>query len=118
MPNLGAVAIGAIAGIGFGIIGALPFLAAGVDTSSPGGQSVLILIGIGAQFLGGFIAARVAARDDETHGGLAGLTLFGVVGIIALAAGEDPGVVTLGVGAVMALVMGSLGGLLSRSRRT
>jgi len=116
VPNLGAVAIGALAGLGLGIIGAIPLLAGGLDAGSVGGQSALILVGLVAQFVAGYLAARVAGRDLEVHGGLGALTLFGITGAVALGANQDPGAGTLVVGALTALVAGTLGGFLARAR--
>lgn len=114
--NPGALAIGVVTGIGSGFVLALPILAVGWDASSVGGQAVLIIIGLGAQFLAGYVAARLVGRDHELHGGIAALALFGVVAAVALAAAREPSIATLAVGAVTALVMGTIGGVLAHSR--
>ncbi len=116
MPSVGAILMGAILGLGLGIVGAIPFLTIGWDTSTVAGQISLILVGVVAQFAAGYAAARVGERDHELHGGLAALLLFAVVAAISLAAARDPSVVTLAAGGMIALMMGTLGGLLAHSR--
>lgn len=116
MPSVGAILIGAILGLGLGIVGAIPFLTVGWDTSTPGGQIVLILVGVVAQFAAGYAAARIGQRDHELHGGLAALLLFSVVAAISLAAARDPSLVTLAAGGLIALMMGTLGGVLAHNR--
>jgi hypothetical protein len=116
MINLGAVAIGVIAGLGIGAIGAIPILALGFDLEAAGTQSVLILLGLVGQFVAGYVAARVSVLEPELHGGLAGLGLFALIAAIALATSEQPSVITLIVGGVTALVLATLGGLLAHSR--
>lgn len=116
MPNLGAIAIGATAGLGLGVVAAVPLLAGGLDSGSVGGQSVLILLGIAAQFVAGLLAGKVAGRDEELHGGLGALSLFALVASISLAASEHPGLATLVLAGIVALVIGTLGGLLARAQ--
>jgi hypothetical protein len=116
VPNLGAVAIGALAGLGIGVVGAIPVLAVGADPGSIRGQSILIMLGLVAQFLAGLVAARIAGREPELHGGLGGLASFAIIGVISLTAAE-PGVAALAVGGLTALVMGTLGGFLVRARQ-
>ncbi len=116
MPSVGAVLMGAILGLGLGVIGAIPFLTVGWDTSTAAGQVALILVGVVAQFAAGYAAARIGERNHELHGGLAALLLFAVVGAISLAAARDPSIATLAAGGIIALMMGTLGGLLAHSR--
>ena len=116
MPNPGAIVVGAIFGLGIGIIAAIPFLAVGWDTRSLRGQTVLILVGLAAQFVAGYAAARIAATDHALHGGLAALVLYTAVAFISLAAAQDPAIATLASGAAIALVMGTAAGVLARAR--
>lgn len=116
MPSVGAILMGAILGLGLGILGAIPFLTVGWDASTAGGQIALILVGVVAQFAAGYTAARIGERDHELHGGLAALLLFAVVAVISLAAARDPSLVTLAAGGIIALMMGTLGGLLAHNR--
>jgi hypothetical protein len=114
MSNPGAIAVGVLAGLGTGIVGAIPIIAL-AGTASVGAQTVLILLGLAAQFVAGYVAARIARLDMETHGGLAGIGLFFLVGAIALSTSQPPGIPALLVGSVTALLMGTLGGFLARS---
>jgi hypothetical protein len=95
----------------------LPLLLTGLaNTETFGGQAVLILLGFGAQFLAGWVAARFAGRIHPLHGALAALGAFTAVSAISLAAGADPGVASLGFGAVVAAVLGTAGGVLVQAR--
>ncbi|MEX0826679.1 MAG: hypothetical protein WD184_08040 [Acidimicrobiia bacterium] len=82
------------------------------DTDTVGGQTILILLAFGAQFLAGHVAGRVATRARPLNGGLAGLILYFVVGVTSIAAGEDPGVAALAFGALVALLMGTAAAVL------
>lgn len=116
MPNPGAIAVGAIFGLGIGVVAAIPFLAVGWNTTTLHGQTVLILVGLAAQFVAGYVSARVASADHGLHGGLAALTLYAAVAVISLAAAQDPPLPTLVAGAVIALTMGTAAGVLARAR--
>lgn len=116
MPNPGAIVVGAIFGLGIGVVGAIPFLAVGWDASTLSGQTALILVGLVAQFVAGYAAARIASADHGLHGGLAALTLYAAVAIISLAAAQEPSTATLLAGAVIALTMGTVAGVLARAR--
>lgn len=82
------------------------------DTDTIGGQTVLILLGFGAQFLAGYVAARIAAMARPLNGALAAVALYLVMGFTSIAAGEDPGVIALAFGAMVALVLGTAAGVL------
>ncbi|MDX1691153.1 MAG: hypothetical protein R3290_09050 [Acidimicrobiia bacterium] len=113
--NWGAVAVGAVAGLAAGIVLAIPLLALGVaGTDDFGGQAALILLGFVAQFLAGYVAARIAGFADAQHGSLSALGLFAVVAGISIAAGQDPSIGTLAFSGVVALVLGTAGGVLGR----
>jgi hypothetical protein len=87
------------------------------DTETVGGQTILILLAFGAQFLAGHVAARMATRARTLNGGLAGLALYLVIGFTSIATGEDPGVAALAFGAMIALVMGTAAGVLAENAR-
>ena len=109
--NPGAVALGALLGLGVGIIGAIPLLALGVaDTATAGGQMVLIAVGLGAQFLAGWGAAHIAGFGHGLHGGLAALAMHAVVSFIALASTPDLSLLAVGSGSVIALAIGTAAG--------
>jgi hypothetical protein len=107
-----------VAGIGGLALFAGVLLVLGVaDTDTVGGQTVLILLAFTAQFFAGHVAARVATRARPLNGGLAGLTLYFVIGFTSIAAGEEPGVAALAFGAMVALVMGTAAGVLAENAR-
>lgn len=117
MLSPGAIALGALLGLGGGVVGALPLLAVGVaDTTSVGGQMVLISVGFAAQFLAGWVAAQIATSSGGINGGLAALLAYAIVAIIALASPDQPRLFTLGSGAIIALVLGTAAGVLAEAR--
>lgn len=113
----GAVLLGTVAGVGGVAIPVGILLLLGVaDTTTFGGQIVLILLGFVGQFLAGHVAARIAPRSRALNGGLAAIALYFVVAVISIAAGEDPGIVALAFGAMVALVMGTAAAVLVEAR--
>ena len=115
-PNWGAVVLGGVAGLATGAILAIPLLAVGIaGTGTFGGQAALLLIGFIAQVVAGFVAGRFAGFDHGpgTHGGVAAIALYAVIASISIAGGGDPGVGTLTFGAVVALILGTAGGVLA-----
>jgi hypothetical protein len=115
--NWGAAALGAIAGLGVAMAAGIPLLAAGVaDTETFTGQAVLILLGFGAQFLAGWVSARFAGRGYPLHGAMAALGAFAVVSTVSLTTGAGLGIGSLAFGAVVAVVLGSAGGVLVQAR--
>lgn len=116
MPQPGAILVGATLGLGLGVIAAIPLLAIGVDATTPGGQVVLLTLGFAAQMAAGYVAGRVARHDRPLNGGLAALTLFAAVALIAMAAAEEPSWGTLVVGAILALAGGTAAGVLAEAR--
>ena len=118
-PNWGAVTVGGLSGLAGGAVASVPLVVLGVaDTDSAGGQAVLILVGLAAQLLAGFVAGRLAGRAEPINGGMAALSLFLVVALISLAAGADPPLATLAFSGAVALVLGSAGGVLAAARRS
>lgn len=117
MLSPGSITLGALFGLGGGVFAALPLLALGVaDTTTLGGQTVLIVVGFGAQFLAGWVAAHLAGVAHGTNGGLGALLSYTIVAVIALASPEEPSLFTLGSGAVIALVIGTAAGVLTALR--
>ncbi len=110
--NWGAVALGGIAGIGAAVLLAIPVL---VISGSDGfaGQALLILAGFGGQTAAGYIGGRFAGADHPVHGGLAGLLAYLVTAAIAIATGQHPAVATLAFSGLVALLLGSAGGVLA-----
>lgn len=113
----GAILVGVVAGIGFLAVPAGLLLALGVaDTGTLLGQTVLVAIGFVAQFLAGYVAARVASAGRPLTGGLTAVALYAAVGVISISAGDQPGALTLAVGAAVALLLGTSAGVLAESR--
>ena len=107
----GAIVIGAMAGLVFGLIAFIILGVSGLVTRSRGEIFLLFL-----QFLSLVVAGYVAGRlspNAEIQGGLAGLLTALVSGIISLASTQVPltAIVTL---TVVAAVLGSAGGVLAR----
>jgi hypothetical protein len=116
-PNWGAVVVGAVAGLGAGLVLAVPLLAMGVaDTETAVGQIVLILIVFAGQVAAGYIAARFAGRGHPLNGSLAALALFAVTASISIASGADPGAAALVINGIVAIVLGTAGGVLVQAR--
>lgn len=117
MPSPGPIVLGALIGVGAGAIASLPLLALGVaDTTTIGGQTVLITLGFAAQFVAGLVAAHLAGSARALTGGLAGLVAHLIVAIVALASPAPPSLVALASGAVVALVLGTSAGVLVEAR--
>jgi len=113
--NWGAIAVGGIAGIGSAVILAIPvLLVAGTDGF--GGQALLILMGFLGQILAGFVGGLLAGRDQVLNGGMAALLAYLVTAAIAVATGQEPPIATLAISGVVALVLGSAGGVLAQAR--
>lgn len=74
-------------------------------------------MGFVAQLLAGLVAGRFAGYAESSHGGLAGLALYAVVAGLSIAAGQDPAIGTLIFSAVVALVLGTAGGVLGKELR-
>lgn len=113
--NWGAIAVGGIAGIGAAVILAIPVLVV-AGTDGFGAQALLILVGFVGQIIAGYVGGRFAGVDHPAHGGLAALLSYLVTAGIAIATGQEPAIVTLVFSAIVALVLGSAGGVLAAAR--
>lgn len=107
----GAVAVGAMAGLVFGLLSFIMLGISGIVTADRGEIFLLFL-----QFLALVVAGYVAGRlsdAPEIHGGLSGLLAALVSGLISLTRTDVPivGIVTL---TLVAAVLGSAGGVLAR----
>ncbi|MCB2223639.1 MAG: hypothetical protein KQH83_05630 [Actinobacteria bacterium] len=110
--NWGAVAVGGASGIGVAVALGIPVLAVfGADGFA--GPALLILAQFVGQSVAGFTAGRFVRADHAVHGGLAAEAAFAVTGGVAIAVGRDPALATLAFSAVVALVLGSAGGVLA-----
>lgn len=113
--NWGAISVGGIVGIGSAVILAIPvLLVAGTDGF--GGQALLILMGFVGQVVAGFVGGLLTSRDHALHGGMAALLAYLVTASIAVATGQEPPIATLVLSGVVALVLGSAGGVLAEAR--
>ncbi|MFQ5947743.1 MAG: hypothetical protein ACE5KX_02635 [Acidimicrobiia bacterium] len=112
--NWGAIVVGAISGLGAGVILAVALLAVGVaDNDTTAGLIILILVGFVGQLVAGYVAARFAGRDQAMHGSLAALSLFLVTAAISIVSGADPAVLALVFWAIVSAVLGTAGGVLA-----
>ena len=116
--NWGAVALGAMTGLGAALVAFVILGITGIVDSSNAAIPVAFLQFL-AQLLAGYVAARLAGRDAVIHGSFAALLLYLVGSTITLAAAPDAvGLVTLALFAVVAAVVGAAGGLLGDQRTT
>jgi hypothetical protein len=116
--NWGAVVVGGVAGLAAGILLAIPPLALGLaDADEFSGQALLILLGFFAQLVAGFVAGRFAGFGEARHGGFAALGLYAVTAGLSIASGQDPPIGTLVFSAVVAMVLGTAGGVLAKEVR-
>lgn len=114
--NWGAVAVGGISGIGAAVLLAVPVrLLGGTEGFAP--LALLILVGFVGQMVAGYVAGRFAGTDQAGHGGLAALLAYLVTAAIAIATGQEPPITTLVFSGVVALVLGSAGGVLAAARQ-
>lgn len=114
--NWGAIALGAMTGLGAALMAFLILGVTGILDSTNAAIPVVFLQFL-SQLLAGYVAARFAGRDAVIHGSFAALLLYLVGSTITLAAAPDAvGRVTLALFAVVAAVVGAAGGLLGDQR--
>lgn len=113
----GAVGLGAMTGLGLALALFLLLGATGVLTED-NAAIPLVFLQFLAQFGAGYLAGRFAGRDGIAHGSLAAIAIYLVGSTLTLAAAPDEvGIPTLILFAIVALVVGSAGGLLADARR-
>ena len=110
----GAVALGAMAGL---VVALLAFIFLGISGLVAPGRGEIFLLFI--QFLSLVVAGYVAGRLADSaaiHGGLAALLSALVSGLISVTSTDVPlaGIITL---TLVAVVLGSAGGILARWQR-
>ena len=114
--NWGAVALGAMGGLGLALVAFVMIGVtglAGVQT----GAAALVFLQYTAQLAAGYGAGRLAGRARVVHGGMAGLLLAFVGALIGLGfsgAESDLGLVIVAL--VIAAITGSAGGALAEYR--
>lgn len=115
MPNQtiqwGAVAIGAMAGL---VVALLAFILLGVTgLIGPGvGDLILLFIQFLSLVIAGYVGGRLSSAP-ELHGGLAALLGALISGLISISR-SDIGFVAIATLTVIAVVLGSAGGVLAR----
>ncbi len=105
--------IGAAAGLGLTAIITLGLFVAGLRPSTDAEGAAFIFTQFLGQLVAGGVAGRLAPPRETYHGAQAGLTLFAVTTALTLAAGGSPSVATMFFSAIVALVIGSAGGVLA-----
>ena len=105
----GPILIGAVAAFGAGSVLAIPVTAFLSD--SAGRQVVLVLLLFVIELLAGFVAGRFSPDSEAFNGSQAALLLHVVGSVIAL--GNGAGLVALVLSAALALMVGTMGGLLA-----
>lgn len=113
----GAVALGAMTGLGVALAVFLLLGMTGIVTEDNAAIPVAFLQFL-AQFGAGYVAGRLAGRDGVLHGSFSAMAMYLVGSTLTLAAAPD----TVGTGAlilfaVVAAVLGSAGGLLADASR-
>ncbi len=113
----GAVALGAMTGLGLALAVFLLLGVTGVLTEDNAAIPLAFLQFL-AQFGAGYLAGRFAGRDGVLHGSLASIAIYLVGSTLTLAAAPDEiGMPTLILFAIVAAVLGSAGGLLADASR-
>ncbi len=115
--NWGGALIGAFAGLGATAVGAVILFASGLRVgSSTLSDAAFVLVQLGGQLGAGFVGGRFGRPSEAFHGALSALTLFAVTALISLGGGARPGPVLLFTGGLVALGVGSAGGVLGARR--
>jgi hypothetical protein len=113
----GAVALGAMTGLGLALAVFLALGIIGVINADNADVPVAFLQFL-AQFGAGYLAGRFAGREGTLHGSLASILLYLIGSTLTLAAAPDQvGLGTLILFAVVAAILGSAGGLLADATR-
>ena len=105
--------VGAVIGVAAAGVPAVGLLVVGGSVDRPWIEILAVLVGFAGQFLAGFVAGNTARRNYALHGGLAAAGGFLALSSIALASDVDPGLTSLISSVVVALVLGSAGGVLA-----
>ena len=108
-----AVLIGAGSGFVVGSIGAV--LLAAVLPEGSGLDVLLVLLSFVIEFGAGFVAGRLSPGAEALNGSQAALVLHALASIIALTGGAN--LIVLIVGAALALIIGTMGGILAAAAR-
>jgi len=112
----GSIALGAIAGLGITAVLALVLFVLGARPEADSGGIAFIFVQFLGQVAAGYVAGRFAGPHEAFHGSQAGLGLYLVTAALTLATGGEPTIPTILFSAVVALVLGAAGGVLSGHR--
>lgn len=119
MPAIrwGAVVVGAMAGLGITFAVALALFVAGTRPSATAGGVLFIFGSFLGQVVAGYVAGRFSAPNEAFHGSQAGLALYAVTAALTLAAGGELGFAVVLFGAIVAMILGSAGGVMAGHQR-
>ena len=109
----GSVLIGVLAGLGITAVAALGLFLIGARPEISEGGAAFVFVQFLGQVAAGYVAGRFASPAEAFHGSQAGLFLYAVTAALTLATGGDPGVATILFSAIVAMVLGSAGGVLA-----
>ncbi len=113
-----ALLIGAGAGSLVQIVVALLVGAGLVMLGIEEGSSVVLLPSLVLGFLvGGFVAGRMSFHSARLHGAATGILIAAVTVVTARRGGSDAGVIEVLILAVVAMLFGGIGGIMSEARR-
>ncbi len=90
--------------------------ASAMQASTPT-QAAVLLIGLGSSTVGGFIAARLAGRNELVNGGCSAF-LYILIGVLSISSGRESRSLTVQIIALVASpIFGLLGGYLELARK-
>ncbi|MGQ0848266.1 MAG: hypothetical protein ACT4OP_03980 [Actinomycetota bacterium] len=111
---LAGIASGALgSGVVFALLAALARLS-GSEAIAGLSLSLSVLFGF---LSGGYVAGRMAPFSARFHGSITGLAIAGLVVIVSQLGGSPAPIASILLLALMAIVVGGLGGILGRRRR-
>ena len=111
--NWGAVALGAMAGLGFALLAVLLLGTSGLVDYFVG-AALLVFLQYSAQVAAGYLAGRLASTSRVLHGGMAGLLMAGLGAAIGLSFNStDTRFLLVFLGLAIAATTGSAGGALA-----
>ena len=110
----GPILAGVVSGFVIGSV--LGLVIAGFLPDGSGQQIVLVLLSFVIELGAGFVAGRFSPDSEALNGSQSALLLYLLASVIALTNGAS--LIVLIIGAALALVIGTLGGVLSMAAAT
>ncbi len=107
--------VGAAAGLGITAALALALFVAGLRPDGTGASAAFIFAQFSGQVAAGYVGGRFGRPLEAYHGSQAALLLFAVTTALTMIAGGAPGPLTILLSGIVALVLGSAGGVLAAS---